>query len=80
MFVIGYILIVLGIAAEIFAEVYQCILSVQKFGVIFGGENFTILIPHWSAWFFLVGVVLIIIGWCILAYRSNNGGHYGKRR
>lgn len=80
MTIIGCILIVFGVAAEIFAEVYQCILSAQKFGVIFSSEHFTILIPHWSAWFFLVGAVLIIIGWCLMAYANNKGGRHGKRR
>ena len=52
------IMIVLGIAGIIcllFATVYQATLSYKMFGLIF---TRSIIIPHWSAWFYLIGLIL----------------------
>lgn len=56
-------LLVLGIASIVFASVYQCTLAYDKFGAIIMKNLF---IPHWSAWFFLVGIVLTSIGWLFI--------------
>lgn len=63
--VLGIVFLVIGIACIIMATVWQQILIYQKFGVIFGGDNFTIFIPHWSAWFYL-GVIPVFLGYPLI--------------
>ena len=41
----------------IYASVMQCVLSYEKFGVIFNSE--TVFIPDKSAWWYLGGIGLI---------------------
>ena len=59
--ILGVILALVGIACVVAAIIWQQVLCYQKFGVIFGGDNFTIFIPHPSA-FLYVGIVPMLIG------------------
>ena len=63
--VLGIALFIIGIGCIITATVCQQILIYQKFGVIFGGDNFTIFIPHWSAWFYL-GIIPTFLGYPLM--------------
>lgn len=60
---IAYILILIGLFCILFAEIMQCVVCVQMYGVIFK----QVFIPHWSAWFFL-GFIPIITGYTIIKF------------
>lgn len=51
--------IIIGTASVLFATIYQSILCYQRFGIIIS-EN--LFMPHWSAWFYLGGIPLVIGG------------------
>lgn len=51
----------ISIGSFITTAVFQIVLSIQRFGVIFG--NNTVIIPHWSLAFIGSGVVFGILGW-----------------
>lgn len=55
-------LITIGIASITTAIILQSVLSYEKFGVIITNN---ILIPHWSAWFYLGGLPLVVGMWMI---------------
>lgn len=57
-FWIGLALCLIGVICVICGCVWQQILCYQMFGFIFD----KLFIPHWSAWFYL-GMIPIIIGW-----------------
>ena len=52
---------IISIGSFITTMVFQIVLSIQKFGVIFG--NNTVIIPHWSLTFIGSGVLFGILGW-----------------
>lgn len=52
--VIGFILIILGLACCLVAFICQQVICYQTFGAIFE----QVFIPHWSAWFYLGAVPL----------------------
>ena len=60
----GLILCILSILLILFAFIGQQIVIYQQLGIILFGE---MLIPHWTAWFYL-GVIPGIIGYFILRY------------
>lgn len=61
-FWIGIVLCVLGTGCIVFAIVWQQILCSQMFGVVLA----KVLIPHWSAWFYLGAIPLCIGFYCSL--------------
>ena len=63
--ILGAILILIGLASVITAIVWQQILIFQKYGVLFGGDGFSIFIPHWSALLYL-GIIPLFIGYLII--------------
>ena len=59
-FWIGIVLCLLGIGCLIFAAVWQQVLCYQMFGFIFK----ELIIPHWSAWFYL-GIIPLCVGYAV---------------
>lgn len=59
-FILFILLTVFSLGCVIYAEVMQCVLSYEKFGVIFNNDS--IFIPDKSAWWFL-GVIGLIPFW-----------------
>lgn len=55
-YIIAIILMILGVMSVCFAEIMQCVICVQMYGVVFK----QVFIPHWSAWFFL-GVIPMLV-------------------
>ena len=53
--------LIISIGSFITTMVFQIILSIQRYGVIFG--NNTVIIPHWSLTFIGSGVLFGILGW-----------------
>ena len=62
--VLGFILLIVGIACVLFASIYQMVLVYRMFGFIVGGDV-TFFIPHWSALFYL-GIVPFIWGYLLI--------------
>lgn len=54
------LLTIFSLGCVIYAGVMQCVLSYEKFGVIFSGES--IFIPDKSAWWYL-GAIGLIPAW-----------------
>ena len=54
---------IISIGSFITSITFQIILSIQKFGVIFG--NNSIIIPHWSLSFIAGGVIFGILGYIL---------------
>ena len=52
---------IISIGSFITTMVFQIVLSIQRYGVIFG--NNTVIIPHWSLAFIGSGVLFGILGW-----------------
>ena len=59
-FVIGVILLLIGLGCVVAGAIWQQVLCYQMFGVIFQ----KVFIPHWSAWFYL-GIIPLCIGWAM---------------
>jgi len=61
--------LVIGILLIGFASIYQMVLMYEKFGFIISGDSLSILIPHWSALFYIPGVIFVGIGgWFLYLY------------
>ena len=57
--ILGYSFNIVSLLSLVFAFAYQIILRFETIGFFHAG-NIVILIPHWSAWFFLGGLTLIL--------------------
>lgn len=56
-FVIGVILLLIGLGCVVAGAIWQQVLCYQMFGVIFQ----KVFIPHWSAWLYL-GAIPMMVG------------------
>ena len=56
-FVIGVILLLIGLGCVVAGVIWQQVLCYQMFGVVFQ----EVFIPHYSAWLYL-GVIPMIVG------------------
>ena len=52
---------IISIGSFITTMVFQIVLSIQRYGVIFG--NNTVIIPHWSLVFIGSGILFGVIGY-----------------
>ena len=59
--IICWLSFILSIGSFLTSTIFQIVLSIQKFGVIFG--NNTVIIPHWSLAFIGSGVLFLVIAW-----------------
>ena len=57
--IFSIICLLISIGSFITSCVFQVILSIEKYGVIFGHGN--IVIPHWSLIFIAIGIIFAII-------------------
>lgn len=63
LFILGIILILIGLGGILYAGIEQCILCYEKFGVIIDTKH--ILIPHLSLLGYL-GVIPLCVGWVFI--------------
>lgn len=64
-------LFLFSLGCVIYASVMQCVLSYEKYGVIFSEGN--VFIPHESAWWYLGGLGIIpCLIWCEIEKREKN--------
>ena len=64
--ILGLIIMLIGLGGIIYSCVMQMILCYEKFGVIIGGQNTSIIIPHISL-LGLLGIIPMGIGYLIIS-------------